>query len=77
MGSERSGSRRHARRWERRIGDRLHPAGRALDPVKEIDPRLFPNDTGEARREPVTSYRSLVRPFTSPAGLRLRPAGRC
>ncbi len=35
MGSDRSSSRRHAGRWERRIGDRLDRLSRALDPVKE------------------------------------------
>ena len=77
MGSERLSFRRHAGRWERRIGDRLDSLSRALDPVEEINPRLFPNDPGEARREPVTSYRSLARPFTPPAGLRLPPTGGC
>jgi hypothetical protein len=52
------------RRWERRIGLRLHGNVGLFDPVKEITRRLFPNDHLEARCWPVTSYRSLARPFT-------------
>ena len=60
------------RRWGRRIGFRLHVSFRAFDPVKETTRRLFPNDLPEARFWPVTSHRSLVRPFT-PLGFRLVP----
>lgn len=50
---------------------------RAFDPVKEIRRRLLPNDHLEARLSPVTSYRSLARPFTPLAGFRLPSTGRC
>lgn len=59
--------------WERRIGFRLDRNCRAFDPVKEITRRLFPNDPHEARCTPVTSHRSLVRPFTPVLGFRLSP----
>ena len=52
------------RHWERRIGFRLYALLGLLDPVEEITRRLFPNDHLEARFQPVTSYRSLARPFT-------------
>ena len=61
--------------WERRIGFRLDAQGRAVDPVKEINSRLLPNDHHEARLRPVTSHRSLVRPFTPLSGFRLPPTG--
>lgn len=61
--------------WERRIGFRLHVSSRAFDPVKEITRRLFPNDHLEARLQPVTSYRSLVWPFTPQPRLRLPTKG--
>ena len=54
--------------WEKRIGSRLDVSFRALDPVKEINSHLLPNDHLEAWlafwRTLVTSYRSLVWPFT-------------
>ncbi len=56
--------------WERRIGSRLNASRRAIDPVQEINSSLFPNDHLEARLEPVTSYRSLVWPFTPLSGFR-------
>jgi transposase len=59
--------------WVRRIGFRLHMHFRAVDPVKEITRRLFPNDHLEARCRSVTSYRSLAWPFTPLAGFRLTP----
>ena len=77
MRCERLCARQRVKCWERRIGDRLDGESRALDPGQEINPRLFPNDPGEARSEPVTSYRSLARPFTPRAGLRLPPTGGC
>jgi len=61
--------------WERRIGCRLDAHLRAVDPVKEINSHLLPNDHPEARLRPVTSHRSLVRPFTPLAGFRLAPTG--
>jgi len=61
--------------WERRIGSRLDEQRRAIDPVKEINSRLLPNDHHEARFRPVTSHRSLVRPFTPLSGLRPPPTG--
>jgi len=70
--------------WERRIGSRLDASCRALDPVKEINSRLLPNDHLEARSMfahlLVTSYRSLVWPFTPhppvlASGLRLPTQG--
>ena len=78
MGCERSGARRRVRCWERRIGNRLDAQNRAVDPVKEINPRLFPNNQLEAWLWPVTSDRSLARPFTPLAGLRRSPTiGAC
>jgi hypothetical protein len=63
--------------WERRIGFRLDRHCRAYDPVKENNRRLFSNDPHEAQPwfAPwlVTSYRSLVRPFTPAFGFRLSP----
>ena len=50
---------------------------RAIDPVQEIRRRLLPNDHLEARLRPVTSHRSLARPFTPLSGFRLPPTGRC
>ena len=50
---------------------------RAFDPVQEIRRRLLPNDHLEAWLWPVTSYRSLARPFTPLSGFRLPPTGRC
>ena len=54
--------------WKKRIGSRLDIHFRAFDPVKEINSHLLPNDHLEARfafwRTLVTSYRSLVWPFT-------------
>ncbi len=65
--------------WERRIGSRLDARGRAIDPVKEINSHLLPNDHFEAlsmfAHGWVTSYRSLVWPFTPPLGLRLPTLG--
>lgn len=70
--------------WKRRIGSRLDASLRARDPVEEINSHLLPNDHHEARsafwRDLVTSYRSLVWPFTPllpiPArGLRLPTGG--
>lgn len=66
------------RRWGRRIGFRMDRTLRAFDPVKEYIRRLFPNDHHEARSPfadwgLVTSYRSLVWPFTPLAGFRLVP----
>ncbi len=61
-------------RWKKRIGFRLDMSSRAFDPVKEINSHLLPNDHLEARpvftHGLVTSYRSLVWPFT-PAFLHL------
>jgi hypothetical protein len=64
--------------WERRIGFRLHVHVGPLDPVKENTRRLFPNDPREARPPfaiwgLMTSYRSLVWPFTPVLGFRLSP----
>jgi hypothetical protein len=63
--------------WERRIGFRLDRQRRALDPVKENNRRLFPNDPHEAwpwfAPWLVTSHRSLVRPFTPVSGFHLSP----
>jgi hypothetical protein len=58
--------------WKRRIGLRLYERSRAIDPVQEINSYLLPNDHLEAcfrfaakcKSELVTSYRSLVWPFT-------------
>lgn len=54
--------------WKRRIGSRLDVSLRAFDPVQEINSHLLPNDHLEAWlafwRFSVTSYRSLVWPFT-------------
>ena len=75
MRCERSSAQRRVRCWERRIGRRLDAQSRAFDPVKETNPRLLPNDQLEARRRPVTSYRSLARPFTPLAGFRRSPTG--
>jgi len=61
--------------WERRIGFRLNVVARALDPVKEISLRLFPNDHLEALYQQVTSYRSLAWPFTPVFGFRLPTGG--
>jgi len=65
--------------WKRRIGSRLDASFRAFDPVKEINLRLLPNDHREARfafrRISVTSYRSLVWPFTPFSGFRLPTRG--
>lgn len=73
MRSDRSQHPMLYRRWERRIGFRLHVNLGLFDPVKEITRRLFPNDHLEARFQPVTSYRSLARPLTPLAGFRLPP----
>ena len=62
------------RHWERRIGCRPDRAFRAFDPVREICRRLPPNDQLEARTGPVTSYRSLARPFTPTCGALARTA---
>ncbi len=68
MRSERSILRILLRCWERRIGFRLNCHLGHYDPVKEINSSLLPNDHLEARfafwRILVTSYRSLVWPFT-------------
>jgi len=65
--------------WERRIGSRLDESFRAIDPVKEINSHLLPNDHREARslfwQRSVTSYRSLVWPFTPLLGFRLPTKG--
>ena len=70
--------------WERRIGSRLDALHRAFDPVQEINSHLLLNDHLEAcaefRLRLVTSYRSLVWPFTPQlpilvAGLRLPTMG--
>ena len=80
MRGERSKLSMRYRCWERRIGDRLDAWTRAFDPVKELTSRLLPNDHHEAWPRlapwPVTSYRSLVWPFTPFFGLRL-PTGGC
>lgn len=56
------------RRWKKRIGYRLDMSSRAFDPEMEINSHLLPNDHLEARpvftHGLVTSYRSLVWPFT-------------
>ena len=65
--------------WERRIGSRLDASFRALDPVKEINSHLLPNDHLEAEAMfahcLVTSNRSLVWLFTPYLGLRLPTLG--
>ncbi len=70
MRSERSKLSILLRCWERRIGSRLNCRVGHCDPVKEINSSLLPNDHHEARfaflRLSVTSYRSLVWPFTPP-----------
>jgi len=75
MGSERSKRPMLLGCWERRIGSRLDVQGRAFDPETEINSHLLPNDHHEARLRPVTSHRSLVRPFTPLAGFRHSPTG--
>ena len=75
MRCERSSTQRRVKCWERRIGCRLDYQFRAFGPVTEINPRLLPNDQLEARHQPVTSYRSLARPFTPLAGFRRSPTG--
>lgn len=61
-------------RWKKRIGFRLDMSSRAFDPEMEINSHLLPNDHLEARpvfmHGLVTSYRSLVWPFTPVLGLR-------
>ncbi len=76
MRSERSKLPIRARCWERRIGSRLNCHVGHCDPVQEINSSLLPNDHHEARfaflRFSVTSYRSLVWPFTPHRGNALR-----
>jgi len=65
--------------WEKRIGSRLDMNLKAYDLVKEINSHLLPNDHLEALvafwRKSVTSYRSLVWPFTPQSRFRFPTMG--